>query len=223
MNDGPTCETLWDGKHSPGDLTLVSRPSHGSVELEGNRYTYIPAPAFIGSDSFRLEAPSSHSIHVDVTVLPPGSDVSGPRLRRDTVSALAKSLDPTDLPGPNPPPPPRFGLAPTEKPTPWIGLYVESVGSYDASRLGLPSPVGLLVKSVDGGGPAEKAGLRPDDVVFAFNGTRLLDPPSLHRAVQAASIGDAATIEFWRNRQFKNVQVEMGQARTPVGHAGPAG
>ncbi len=214
VNDGQACgTTLWadSRRHIPlAALILAAPPAHGTVRLKGSEYAYVPAPGFTGPDSFRVEAPPSHSIRFDVTVFPPRND----QARNNFV--------PTELAGPNAPAPSPSGLAPAKKPTPWIGFHVAPLSGEVASELGLGGPAGVLVTSVDGGGPAEKARLRPRDVVLAFNGTVLSGPESLTRAVQAASIGDAATVEIWRDRRLMTLQIETGQAPTPAGRAGPA-
>ena len=74
----------------------------------------------------------------------------------------------------------------------------------------------MLVTGVDSGGPAARASLRPNDVLTAFNGTQLSDSDSLDRAVQQSAIGEAASVESWRDGHFRRVSVDPVQA---PGHA----
>ena len=52
----------------------------------------------------------------------------------------------------------------------WVGINVQPVTSDMARALGLPGPRGAIVSRVEEGGPAEAGGLRPGDVILAFNG-----------------------------------------------------
>jgi Do/DeqQ family serine protease len=63
---------------------------------------------------------------------------------------------------------------------PWFGAAVQSVTSEFANSLGLERPIGVVVRSVAAGSPAEKAGLRTSDVVAAINGQSVDDERSLN-------------------------------------------
>ena len=52
----------------------------------------------------------------------------------------------------------------------WLGVRIQSVTDEIAESLGLDKPNGALVASVNDGGPAQKAGIQPGDVVLTFDG-----------------------------------------------------
>ncbi|TIV22649.1 MAG: trypsin-like serine protease, partial [Mesorhizobium sp.] len=52
---------------------------------------------------------------------------------------------------------------------PYIGAEFELVTPQIAESLGLEKPTGALVSSVEGSGPAGKAGLKPGDVIVSLN------------------------------------------------------
>ncbi len=182
----------------------------------------LRAPMSRTSAQSPLVPPSAPSAPLPLASAAPPNLLEGARLANPQVPAPPATTDAAGLLPPAAPSvaalnarprrPPRSRPAPLDKPASWIGLHVEPVSGEVASELGLGGPAGLLVTSVDGGGPAVKAGIRPRDVVLAFNGAVLSGPGSLTRALQAASIGDAATIEIWRDRRLMTLRVETRQA-----------
>ena len=54
-----------------------------------------------------------------------------------------------------------------------LGVRIQEVTQEIAKSFGLPSAKGVIVASVDRGGPADKAGMRPGDVIIAFDGKPL--------------------------------------------------
>ena len=83
----------------------------------------------------------------------------------------------------------------------WIGLAAEEVlvPAPAARDLGLAAPRGVLVRSVDAGGPAARAGLRARDVVVALAGQAVASVADLHRRLGADAIGARLEIEFVRD------------------------
>jgi serine protease DegS len=83
----------------------------------------------------------------------------------------------------------------------WLGLSGRSVTSTLASNFGLRAQRGVLVSSIDSGGPADQAGLRPGDVI-----TRVADQPvagtrELFDLIAATSPSTAVDIEVWRGSE----------------------
>jgi len=75
-----------------------------------------------------------------------------------------------------------------------------------AQSFKLESPDGALIASVDPGSPADKAGLKPGDVVLAFNGQPVDDPNKLPRLVAATKPGTGATLKIWRDGKAEDVK-----------------
>ena len=66
-----------------------------------------------------------------------------------------------------------------------VGVTIQRVNQGLADSFGLPQPEGALVSSVEKGGPAEKAGIEPGDVILKLNGEPLKDSSDL--SVQIAA------------------------------------
>jgi hypothetical protein len=64
------CGGSWTGVSG---ITLETPPSHGTVELSGNRHTYTPTPGYTGTDSYVYRvshAAGRIAVTVNVTVIP---------------------------------------------------------------------------------------------------------------------------------------------------------
>ncbi|MCC6994917.1 MAG: trypsin-like peptidase domain-containing protein [Deltaproteobacteria bacterium] len=69
-----------------------------------------------------------------------------------------------------------------------------------ARHHGLPRETGVLVLSVDGGGPAARAGLQPGDVLVAWDGRTLAGIDELHRVLTEDAVGRAASVTVLRGK-----------------------
>jgi len=76
--------------------------------------------------------------------------------------------------------------------TGWLGVTV------DVEETQLRKGQGIVVKSVEKGSPAQKAGLQPEDLVRRWNGKEVREPREFIRSVQNAAIGSQASIEVER-------------------------
>lgn len=92
-----------------------------------------------------------------------------------------------------------------------IGVHVASVRPEDAERLGLGRQGGALVRHVIPGGPAAAAGLRPDDVIVAFDGVAVVSPEKLRWQASLAGVGRVVTVRIARGRKLKDVQVTLAE------------
>jgi putative serine protease PepD len=76
----------------------------------------------------------------------------------------------------------------------------------------LHTPNGARVVKVNQGGPAEKAGLRVDDVVVKFGTRTIVDADSLIAATHAAAPNATIAITYSRNGKTSTVQLTLGSA-----------
>lgn len=81
----------------------------------------------------------------------------------------------------------------------YLGVQLENAfDSLTASKLGLPSSRGALVKSVLPSSPAERAGIRVGDVILEFNGRKVENDGHLVRMVSLTPSGSQAEIAVFR-------------------------
>src|SRR5215207_6512129 len=102
-----------------------------------------------------------------------------------------------------------------------IGITVQNVTSDLAASLGLSEVRGVLVGSVQPGGPAERAGLRRGDVIVGFNGAPVTDSNSLRNRVASTQPGTEVTLTITRDNREQQVRVTL--AELPSGKSSAAG
>src|SRR5262249_31984584 len=66
-------------------------------------------------------------------------------------------------------------------------------------ELGLPKAQGVIVSMVEHDSPAERAGLRPGDVIVAYNGKPISDANQLTTMVAETPAGTRVPISFYRD------------------------
>jgi serine protease Do len=93
-----------------------------------------------------------------------------------------------------------------------LGLTIQEVNQALAQSFGLPKASGALVSSVEPGGPAAAAGLRPGDVILKLNGSDISGSPDLPPRVADLKPGSTAKVEIWRDRARREVEVRVGES-----------
>lgn len=92
-----------------------------------------------------------------------------------------------------------------------IAVAIGEVTKDVADSLGLPKAQGALVSSVEPGGPADKAGVQPGDIILKFNGHNVDTATDLPRMVGDTKPGTKATITLWRKGQTREVPVTVAE------------
>ncbi len=95
----------------------------------------------------------------------------------------------------------------------WVGMAAVDITPQMQSALNLPSESGVLVQSIEDGGPADKAGLKPGDQIVAINGVKLQNRTHANRLIFGSGVGD--TIEMTLNRKDKLLNVKITLAERP--------
>jgi serine protease Do len=93
-----------------------------------------------------------------------------------------------------------------------LGVSIGNVTPEDATVYGLPSIAGALVSEVRPGEPAERAGIRGQDVIVAIDGKPVAYPGQLQQRVAQFRPGDQVTVTLYRERRSMDVRVRLGEA-----------
>ena len=87
-----------------------------------------------------------------------------------------------------------------------------ALGAEVATVLGADGTTGGVgVVAVTSGGGAERAGLRPGDMIKSVAGTQIPDTTALTQALAAAKPGDTVTVTISRASQDQDVRVTLGE------------
>lgn len=91
----------------------------------------------------------------------------------------------------------------------FLGIIPEEVTSDIASDYGVQTGQGVLVESVVGGSPAEKAGLRSNDILMSINGQKLTGPAELRVQLNKFKPGDEVSLVYKRGGNERSAAVKL--------------
>jgi serine protease Do len=93
-----------------------------------------------------------------------------------------------------------------------LGVTVQDLSQALAESFGLPRPDGALVASVTPGSAAEKAELKPGDVITQIDGEPVRTAGDVSARVGTARPGDKLRLSVWRDKASRQVDVKLGAA-----------
>ena len=95
----------------------------------------------------------------------------------------------------------------------WIGVEAQEM----APELAAASEAsgGVLIAGVLRGGPADKAGFRPGDVLVAIDGKQVKDPSGMLNIVAALVPGRTAAVRVRRDEKSVELKVQVGKRPAP--------
>ncbi len=96
----------------------------------------------------------------------------------------------------------------------WIGVHIQAVTEPLADTLALPQPGGVLIAGVLRGAPADRAGLRPGDVVLAVDGAAVDTPNELLQRISRKAPGSRVLLSGIGNTGSFERQVTVGERPT---------
>ena len=94
----------------------------------------------------------------------------------------------------------------------YLGVLTGEALDSQSSQLffGVDHIRGMLVESVDNGGAAERAGIRPGDVITRVENTQVVDAENILMEVRNKKPGDTISIQVYRNGQSFNLPTTLG-------------
>ena len=92
-----------------------------------------------------------------------------------------------------------------------IGVRIDQVTREVAESIGLGKPQGALVRNVEGGSPAEKAGVEAGDIIVRFDGKTIDKASDLPRLVGNTKPGTRSTVTVFRRGQNRDLTMTIAE------------
>lgn len=92
-----------------------------------------------------------------------------------------------------------------------IGVQIEAVSKEIAESIGLGKPVGAMVRAVEAGSPAEKAGVEAGDIITRFEGKTVEKSSDLPRLVGGTKPGTKSTLTVFRRGTTKDLSIVIAE------------
>ena len=92
----------------------------------------------------------------------------------------------------------------------YLGIGIQDLTAGLAGALGVPVSEGALVREVNQGSPAGRAGLKEDDAIVALDGVKIVSGGSLTRTVALKRPETQVTLKVYRGGKALEVKVVLG-------------
>jgi Do/DeqQ family serine protease len=92
-----------------------------------------------------------------------------------------------------------------------LGIAIQPVTAEQAEKLALKESQGVLVASVTPNSSAARAGVRPGDVITAFEGQPITDGNTLRNRIASTLPGTEVKLTIVRNQSAQEIQVTLGE------------
>lgn len=91
----------------------------------------------------------------------------------------------------------------------FLGVQMAALNEAGKKQLGVAG--GVLVTQVEPGGPAERAGIKPGDVLLKVDDREISDGQALQRSVQSLQPGKKVMVTVQRDGKSKLIEVKLGE------------
>ena len=95
---------------------------------------------------------------------------------------------------------------------PWLGAKLQAVTPEIAEGLNLKRPTGALIANVTPQGPAERAGLKPGDLIVSVDGQAVDDPDAFDYRFATKALGGGAKLAIVRDGRERAVTIALETA-----------
>jgi serine protease Do len=93
----------------------------------------------------------------------------------------------------------------------WLGVGIQDLTDELADYYGLKDQKGVLVTQVFKDDPADKAGIRPNDIITAIDGQSVTTGRELSKIVANTAVGKKTRIDYLRDGKAKSVTVTLAK------------
>jgi serine protease Do len=94
----------------------------------------------------------------------------------------------------------------------FLGVQMRDLDAAVRAELSYTGGTGSAVLSTTPGAPADKAGLKPGDIVISYIGKTVKDTAHLISLVQRSKIGNTVKMEVWRNGNATEIEATIAEA-----------
>jgi len=91
----------------------------------------------------------------------------------------------------------------------WLGVYIDNVTPEMAEKFNLDEPEGVIIAGVLPGSPAEKAKLKPNDIILKLDGKRVRSVGSLRNRIAWRKPGSKVVLEILRDSKKRKITVTL--------------
>lgn len=103
----------------------------------------------------------------------------------------------------------------------YIGVQIGDLSPEIAAQLGLKTDVkGVFVAHVQPGGAADRAGVKPYDIITEFNRKAVSDGSDLIQQVSSVPVNDSVSLKVLRKGKTVDLKIKVSQRPTEVAEAG---
>lgn len=98
----------------------------------------------------------------------------------------------------------------------FLGVTIAGIDENIASQLGMEEPTGAIIAEVYRGGPADRSGIQPYDIIVDINGRKISNPTELTNTIGGLEVGSKAKVKVWRysdnrKRNEKTFTITVGE------------
>lgn len=97
----------------------------------------------------------------------------------------------------------------------WIGVEPQDITPELAASFGLARSSGAIIAGVVRGGPADRAGMRPGDILVAVGGKQVANTSEMLKLIAALEPGAQAPLRILRKNRESTLDVTVGQRPRP--------
>ncbi|SFW24448.1 Do family serine endopeptidase [Nitrosovibrio sp. Nv17] len=98
----------------------------------------------------------------------------------------------------------------------WVGVEVQDLTPELAESFKRSTTQGALIAGVLKSGPADRAGVKPGDILVAVEGKAVTDSAGMLDLVAALRPGEVANITVVRNQAEKSIEIKVGKRPKPT-------
>jgi len=90
----------------------------------------------------------------------------------------------------------------------WIGIVVQNFDARMARYFNLKTGAGVLIRKVEAGSPAQKAGIQEGDILLSLGGQDISSADDYYMAVKGFAPDDSIKLTLWREGKIKKISLK---------------